>query len=564
MSSKDYTAFITPEISISQSLHTYSGGLGVIGGGMVGAAYRKAFPLIAVSLLYTEGYYDQEIAHHEEGRSRMSVLYTPHRYDDILEDTKTIVSVRLGGTPVHVKVWRLPSWRFHTSEIIFLDVDIPENDHLSRLNGKRLYPSLASTDNDKDKNDERRIAQSLILGFGAVEALKALGYSVQLYHLNEGHAGFVPFALIQRLLQEKTVERLEVAKDISRKQIVFTTHTPVAAGNPKYDREKVLKLLADDTLAPLVHAATSDGYFDLTASCLLLSTIANGVSKKHGEVSKKMWQSLSGAAPITSVTNGSDPYFWQYEDFKNANSADQLFLVKQKHKRRLLEHIQSTTGKMWSENVLTLVWARRFAGYKRPGLLFSDYEWIVRHLHKNELQVIYAGKPHPDDLAMINEWNNLLRKACELPNLVILKGYELDLSRLLKAGADVWLNNPAAPFEACGTSGQSAAMKGTLNISTPDGWYLEADEMNFFRFGIDYHCLGQDKIDSLQLIDCIDNRVLPLYYSADKNPWYEMALRAKKEAERNWSSDRMLADYITRVYDPARNRKRSSPLSPGL
>ncbi len=540
-------AFITPEISIDQSLRTYSGGLGVIGGGMVGAAYRANFPLVAVSLLYTEGYYDQGIDHHPEGRSRMSINYISHGHDHALEDTGVMVTVNVANAPIHIKVWKLPRGLFQTTEVLFLEVDIPENDYLSRLNGKRLYPSLESTGNSKEHNDERRIAQSMILGFGAVKALKALEYDVALYHLNEGHAGFVPLALAQQFQSEGN--DYEKTKALVRSKVVFTTHTPVSAGNPKYGSDMIKHFLSDDSLARFIADATLDTYFDLTASSLLLSAMANGVSKKHGEVSRKMWRDLKHGALITSVTNGVDPHFWQHREFHDAKTIDCLMHAKRMYKRNLLKYIHQITGKMWSEEVMTLVWARRFAGYKRPGLLFSDYDWIERHLRANKLQIIMAGKPHPDDDSMINEWNNLLRKAYGLPNLVVLNGYELDLSRTLKAGADTWLSTHASPFEASQTSGMSAAMNGAINVSTPDGWYLEANEKSYFRFGIDYHCDGQDKIDSIALQECIVDRVLPLYYG-DKDAWYKMALRAKTEAEQYWSSDRMLQDYIERIYKP--------------
>lgn len=541
-----HIAFITPEISIDQSLRTYSGGLGVIGGSMIGASYRSDFPLVAVSLLYTEGYYDQGIHHREDGgRSHMAIDYIERTYDEILEDTGVVVTVHVCETPILVKVWKLPKTMFRTTEVLFLDVDIPENDYLSRLNGKRLYPCLISTEDNKEHNDARRITQSMILGFGAVRALKALGYDIALYHLNEGHAGFVPFALLQEFQADGNDP--EQARVLTKSKVVFTTHTPVTAGNPKYGAGMVHRFLADESLAPFVYSATMDGIFDLTASSLLLSSTANGVSKKHGIVSRQMWQGLKNSAPIVHVTNGVDRDFWQYQEFREATTPEDLRNAKRMYKRDLLKYIHKMTGKMWSEGVLTLVWARRFAGYKRPGLLFHDHEWITQHLHKSDLQVIIAGKPHPDDTGMINEWNNRLRMAYGLPNLVVLDGYELDLSRFLKAGADVWLNNPAAPFEACGTSGMSGALNGTINMSTPDGWVLEGDENFHFRFGVSYNFTGQDRVDNNALKECIDQRILPMYYG-NKTEWYQMALKAKIEAETKWSSDRMLQDYVNRVY----------------
>ncbi len=558
---KNVVAFITPEIAIHESLHTYSGGLGVIGGSMIGAAHRMKFPFVAVSLLYREGYYDQGIALFPDGRREMKIEYISRHYPDILEDTGVTVHVPLAGSMVAAKVWRLPESAFHTSEVLFLDVDIDGNDHLTRLNGMRLYPGLEATDYDHEKNDRRTVAQWIVLGFGAVQALEKLGYEVDTYHLNEGHSLYAAFSLVERAIGNGMT--IEDAIQHTKKRVVFTTHTPVQAGNRKYPRDLIEHMLARPKLQRLIDRSVYDGYFDVTAACLTLSGMANAVSRKHRHSSNRMWHWLRderwlkddptrSPAEIKYVTNGSDQSFWQDELYRHAKKPSELREVKRVWKYKLLEFVRSQTGKEWRDDVITLVWARRFAGYKRPKLLVTDLEWFAKRLEEGAIQVIYAGKPHPDDQTMIREWNDLCHLSQRYLNLAVFPGYELDLSKLLKRGADCWLNTPAAPLEASGTSGQSAAMNGAINISTPDGWYLEADPANYFGFGLTEARPDQDVLDGIALPSAIDQRVLPLYYD-DKVRWYEMALDAKDEAEDRWSSIRMLGDYEKYVYGPLRS-----------
>ena len=542
MDSKGRIAYITTETAVDPYLHTYSGGLAVLSAAMGFAAHQTNVPFVTVTLLPRHGYYDQTIEENPESHeSSMGIRYVPRHYNDVLEDTGVVFPVAVADARVFLKVWRLPGEVFKSGEVLFLDADIPENDWLSKQNTAYLYPSL-----ERGGNEERKIVQSILLGYGAVIALKQLGYAVDLYHLNEGYAGFTVLALAAHYTASGL--SLSDALTLAKKKCIFTTHTPEFAGNPAFPYDNVVRLLSDERFNGVLWNATSehDRRINLTVFCLDHTACANGVSVRHGKVASAMW-----TRDIKSVTNGSDVHFWQHRDFASANTPDELGRAKHVHKRGLLSFVAQETGHFLSENVLTFVWARRWSAYKRPKLLFADMEWIVRLLRSNQIQVIFSGKPHPDDFGMRDAWNDVLRLSHQLPNLVILPGYELELSKMLKRGTDVWLNNPRAPQEASGTSGQSAAMNGALNLSTVDGWMCEANPENYFPFGVgpmsDHR--EQDARDALALRETLEARILPLY-SGDKNAWYTIALGAMREAEQNWSATRMLGDYVAQMYGP--------------
>lgn len=540
-------AYITPEIALGQRLPTYSGGLGVLAGGAAMSAKRLGIPVVYVGILAKQGYYHQYIeGDRRQDDRRMGVDHIEAQFTDMMEDTGVLIEVLIAGSPTLVKVWKLPGERFDSVDGYFVDTDIPENSEVARTNTRYLYAGTSST----GRNIERQIAQSIVLGFASVELFEALGIDIGLYHLNESHVAFTGIALLKKHMQAGM--SYADAVDHVRSQMVFTTHTPVPAGNPTYHIGAIYKMLGDeeiltkDVLRRIGCASPDSDDFNMGIACLRLSRKANGVSQKHGIVAHRMWGEVEGVAPITSITNGSDREFWQFRSFSEANTPEELQMAKTLHKRSLLRYVTEATGRCWSEGVFTVVWARRFAEYKRPWLLCSDVDWITRMLSQNKLQVIYAGKPHPDDLKMVETWDWLLGMSNKLHNLAVLPGYELELSKLVKGGADLWLNNPRAPDEACGTSGQSAAMNGVINVSTLDGWMLEANPDNFFAFGAQERIEKQDEHDARDLRRVIESAAEMYYF--DKFGWYNMALAAKKEAEEYWTSDRMVLEYLSELY----------------
>lgn len=541
-------AVITPEVALNDELKTFSGGLGVFSGGLFMSAYALGIPMVGVTVLPLQGYYDQYI----DGE-RMGIRYVDRHYEDILEDTGVVCAVPIGSgnnaTEIFLKVWRLPETRYHTVKIYFLDANIEQHDPLSRINLLQLYGGGGSW--DPNPNTDRELVHDLLLGKGAMMALAELEPDIGLYHLNESRTAFAAVEHLRRLLCAG--KQFDEAVQETRSRIVFTTHTPIRDGNPKYDLDTVAKLSGGNgTLTKEYLKQIGSNPFDMTAACLRLSRKANAVSKKHGKVAEKLWSWVDGAPPIISITNGVNQNFWQLPEFRTASTKEDLHLAKLIYKRKLIDVVRQATGKCFSESVLTAVWARRFAEYKRPKLIFHDAiaEWAKNQLHSNNVQLIIAGKPHPYDRDRIALWNKLLAMSRELPNIAVLAGYELELSKLLKAGADIWLNTPRSSNEACGTSGMSAAMNGALNMSTPDGWMWEANAQNCFLFGsaIEGAAYSQDMNDACALQECLSGAVA--MHRNNTSEWGKKRFAAKIEAERDRTSDRMVREYQENLYTP--------------
>lgn len=526
---KGLVVYITPEIAIHPSIPTYSGGLGFLAGSVALSAKKLNIPLIIFSLLYRKGYYTQGL-----DCNGMVIKTENHTYD-VLESTGVKFPLDICRTstdvpPVWVEVLKLSGEKYNSVDVYFLTTDLEENNYLSRLITDQLYAG----------NIDRRIAQSIILGKGTVEACKRLGIEVYLYHVNESHGAL---ALVE-------LQQFMSADQVSSK-VVFTTHTPVAVGNPKYPVKELSRMSG---YSPALLKQCGGEPFNMAAAGIKLSRMSNAVSRKHLEVCREMWHWVFDGAiglfdeRFTYITNGVYRDYWQYPEFVNANTVSEIRAVKQVFTRRMLDFIRSSAGKYFGENILTIVWARRFAEYKRPKLVF-DYlnDWIYEMLRNNKIQLIYAGKPHPEDQAMIDVWNDIYRRSLEIPNLAIIPGYDLEMSKILKAGAHLWLNTPRVPIEACGTSGMSARMNGAVLMSTYDGWVCEADENSFFPFGskiaIGY---GHDAFDAESLKHALEYAIN--VFQNRQDDWYHRAINGKIESEDRWTSDRMIREYAQRMY----------------
>jgi len=539
------TAYFMAELALGQDLHTYAGGAGVVGGCHLRAAKNLKKPMVGVSIFWSEGYYDQELGPiNGSGRIGMQVVYRKRPYNNLI-DTGLLLSVKICGCDVWVKVLEVPQDKYNVCPTYLLTTDIPENDSdpLAQLITRQLYQG----------NEDRWLAQQIVLSKG-IEALEKLGYEIDTYHLNEGFCLNVGLELLSREIKQGLF--FNQALMAVKKKIVFTTHTPEIAGNRSYRLDNMFRMNCFDgwlwESAVRLGEGSGEEFFNTTAALLRMAKISNAVSRLHGDVANKMWCWVQEASPIISITNGKDTGFWQPEEFKEVRTSGQIASVKMRNKRKLLQTILSATDKHFSENVLTVVWARRFAAYKRPKLILYDLDWISDLLARNKLQLIFAGKPHPEDRDMINTWNHILRLSEErFPNLVILPGYELEQNMLLKAGADVWLNTPRRPREACGTSYMSAAMMGVMNVSVRDGGALEGivDGENGFLFGVDREMseYQQDVFDAESLRDTM-KRVITLYYS-DKEKWYEIVAAGKRVAETQFSAERMVREYFEKMYE---------------
>jgi starch phosphorylase len=529
--------YFSMEFAIDQSLKIYSGGLGFLAGSHMRSAYDLKQNLIGIGILWKKGYYDQ---YRKEDLS-MGSLFVEKNYS-FLEDTNIRFTIKINNCDVWVKAYYLNPKTFGTVPMFFLSTDVPENDYLARSTTFKLY----------DSDPSAKIAQTMVLGLGGAKLLDALDYEPDIYHLNEAHAVSCVFHLYNKY---KSVEKI-------KEKMVFTTHTPEEAGNEKHDINLLEKLSFFDGI-PLDKVREITGIYDNTFNHTLvglrLSHNANGVSKLHGEVSREMWKDFPGICPITHITNAQNKKYWVDpwldEAFKAKDRAA-LISRKKRLKTKLFEVVADQTGKIFDPEILTIVWARRFAEYKRPDLITRDLERFKNLLANTEqpVQIIFAGKPYPMDYNAIHIFDNLTYMSTNIKNMAVLVGHELKLSRQLKKGADVWLNNPRVTREASGTSGMTAAMNGAINFSTNDGWVREFKDLNktqnSFVLPIVDHLLPtyqQDQMDLNNLYQMLENEILPLYYKTPKK-WWNLVETSMKQIVPYFDSDRMVDEYYKKLY----------------
>ena len=533
-------AYFSMEIAMDQSLSTYSGGLGFLAGShMLSAGYLQ-MPMVGVTMLWSYGYYDQRIDH----SGNVEVAYI-RKYYDYLEDTGITVDVDTFGEKVKVKAFKVNPELFGTCPVYLLTTDIDGNSDWAKSISHRLY----------DGNEKIRIAQETVLGIAGVRVLQAVGYKFDVVHMNEGHA--LPAAF--ELLRQYNGNLQEV-----RKKTVFTTHTPVAAGNEVHWVDTLLEggFFAGASRETAIQLGGEN--FSLTVAALRMSRIANAVSQLHGLVANKMWEWVDGRCPIRAITNAVNIHYWQDERIARAKNADELLAAKYEMKKDLFKYIADTAGKRFDPDVLTITWARRFADYKRAWLIFMDKDRIGRLLEENKVQLIFAGKFHPDDTMGREMFNKILHKSYNLKNVVVLPGYELELSAKLKKGSDIWLNTPIRPLEASGTSGMSANMNGALHFSTFDGWTVEGTFPGINGYTIEYPGLDDDIPweerhwkDHACMMDIIENQIIPTYYE-NKQEWARMMRQAMRTAEAYFNSDRMVVEYYNRIYKPIAHEEYSA------
>jgi glycogen phosphorylase len=521
-------AYFSMEFAIDQALKIYSGGLGFLAGSHLRSAYELKQNLIGIGILWKYGYYDQG----RDTNTLMKPVFTEKDYP-FLQDTGIIFQVNIHDSPVHVKAYLLRPETFGSAPLFLLSTDIPENDYISRTITHRLY----------DPNEAARIAQSIILGTGGAMLLDALSITPDVYHMNEGHSVSLNFYLYSKF------QNLEEVK----KRVVFTTHTPEMAGNEEhtYTLLKEMSFFYHLQDHEVKHILGMEGsHFNYTLGALKFSRKANGVSKLHGEVARQMWSSNPGVCEITSITNAQNKARWKDEVLDMAIDADNDSAIatrKKELKKELFKEVADQCGKLFDENILTIVWARRFAGYKRADLIMQDWNRFVALLNNTTypIQIIWAGKPYPEDFGAIGLFNQIISKVRPLPNCAVLTGYELALSEKLKKGSDVWLNNPRMYREASGTSGMTAAMNGSINLSIPDGWVPEfaQDKKNCFIIqpGDD------DRQENSNLMETLEKVVLPMYYK-DQPQWLSIVKQAAKDVVPAFESGRMANDYYEIMY----------------
>ncbi|HSF84168.1 MAG TPA: alpha-glucan family phosphorylase [Acidimicrobiia bacterium] len=585
-------AYLCAEFGIHSKLSLYSGGLGVLAGDHVKAASDLGLPLVAVGLLYRRGYFRQAVD--PEG-------YQQHTYIPFEEARRPVrqvldprtgwplrVTVQLPGRDVVVGAWRIDVGRV---PVILLDTDLPDNAPADRPITHILYV----------RGRAMRLCQEIVLGIGGTRVLSALGIEPAVWHVNEGHAAL---SLLERLSRKlETGMSMDEAQKAISASTLFTLHTPVPAGNERFDLDLALSALSgtlpgiDDTALSELSRSHSDHEFDMGALAIRLSSITNGVSKRHGEVVSSEWGPLIGG-PAKGITNGIHPQTWvgramsriytktvgelwtqqvidhgaweavrevPAEELWQAHHRQKTLMLRRLRARlreQFARHGQSPARLRWLDDqlhpdALTIVFARRFATYKRAGLLFSDPH-RVRALLTNPdrpVQVIFAGKAHPAD----REGQGLVKWVFDMsmsPGLEgkvwFIENYDMDLGGTLVRGADVWLNTPTPPKEASGTSGMKAAANGALNLSVLDGWWAEGyNGKNGWGFSEESH---SDVEDAGILYHLLESEVIPKFFDRDENgipqAWVDMMKESIVSAIPAFTTQRMLVDYSEEAYLP--------------
>ncbi|MBK6828101.1 MAG: alpha-glucan family phosphorylase [Chitinophagaceae bacterium] len=530
-------AYFSMEFATHQPLKIYSGGLGFLAGSHLRSAYELRQNLIGVGILWKYGYYDQE----RNQDQTLDVAWNEKLYS-FLEDTGIKFQVTIHEHPVWVKVWYLNPETFKTAPLFLLSTDVPENDYVSQTITHRLY----------DANVATKVAQFILLGVGGAKLVDLLGFQPELYHLNEAHALSAAFYLYR-----KFGNKMEEV----RKRLVFTTHTPEEAGNEKHDIYLCHKMsyfcgLSVDEVKKLYD--NDSDQFNHSLAALRFARLANGVSRLHGEVSRAMWSKYDNICPIISITNAQNWRYWadkQMYKFMEAGD-DYWFDDRKKYlKKRAFEIVADQTGKIFNPDVFTIVWARRFAGYKRAGMITTAQEKFHQLMtdSKYPVQIIWAGKPYPVDHPAISEFNQLVHLSKQYKNMAVLIGYELGLSKRLKQASDAWLNNPRVPREASGTSGMTAAMNGAVNFSTDDGWipeFINHGHNGFVVPQADYANMAtheQDQYDLNKLYEILENEILPLYYD-NYSTWRQVMKNGMQDVRLQFDSNRMAHEYYDLLY----------------
>ena len=608
----DLIAYFSAEYGLDQTIAIYSGGLGILSGDHLKSASDLGIPLVAVGLMYKNGYFHQRIdkdgIQHPEYKDLNLYDLPIHPVKD-QDGNDFITYIKFPTRRIYLKVWQINVGRI---KLYLLDSDIDINAEEDRGTTAKLYGG----------DQEMRIRQEIILGMGGVNTLKKLGLTPTVYHMNEGHSAFLNLELIKNTIREKQVS-FDIARDIASSKTVFTTHTPVPAGNDifpiglveKYfkdfwprlglSREEFLKL-------GMKPQEGLDPGFNMGIFALKIAGKKNGVSKLHGEVSRELfsevWPHIApNESPITYVTNGihtctwlapklKDLYnkylipYWQdniHEDdvWKKIDTIpdDQLWKVHMGRKQKLIDLIkQNLTNRLRREGVsydaigealanlqpdaLMIGFARRFATYKRATLIFKDLERITQILNNTDRPVIlvFAGKAHPADrygADLIKQIHEVSMMPQFKGKIFILENYSIEISRYLVSGVDVWLNNPRRPMEASGTSGQKASVNGVVNFSVLDGWWAEGyNQKNGWTIGTNAEYPSyeeQDIADSQSMYYTLENKIIPAYYAKDENgiskKWMQYMKNSIMSTGGKYSTARMLVDYTNQLYIPLCN-----------
>ena len=528
-------AYFCMEYGIDQRFKAYAGGLGILAGDYLKGAHDHQYPIIGIGIRWKQGYTEQKI----DASGNAYDSYHNYKYD-FLEDTGITVTVDIRKVKVNCKVWKLN--QFGNADLYLLDTDIPDN-HDSWITGQ-LYGWFG----------EERIAQEIVLGIGGIKAIRALGLPIDIYHFNEGHALFAGFELLREKMEDKGLT-FEKAVEVVKKEVVFTTHTPIVQGNESHPIDKIIYMGANLNLtrAQLTFLGGGDP-FNMTIGALRLSKVANGVAQLHGETSNKMWAEVDKRADILAITNAIHLPTWvDNAMIRAAEDGSDLWEPHLQNKRALIDFIEAKNGVRLDEEKLIIGFSRRAAPYKRSDFIFSDLSIIEPLLLEKKFQIVFSGKAHPlDDVGKLIV-KNLVAMSRKYPKAVVfLENYDISIGRMLTRGSDIWLNNPRRPLEASGTSGMKAAMNGVLNLSILDGWWPEAcvHGVTGWQFGDGFEHEEeeiQDAHDLKALYKVLLEEVIPTYYE-NKSAWMDMMRESILQTKEPFAVKRMLEEYYELLY----------------
>lgn len=534
-------AYFCMEYGLDNSLPIFSGGLGILAGDYLKAAKDLNLPVIGIGILWRKNYTQQLIG--KDGYPYD--LYPNHDFENLI-DTNITVNCRVKGIDVLCKIWKVEG--FHNATLYLLDTDLgnPGQDWITQ----KLYGGV----------DQDRVAQEIILGIGGIRALRALNLDVDIYHFNEGHAVFAGIELIREKMENGL--SFKEAWEGTKKEVVFTTHTPVEAGNEVHDLGLLMYMEANNGLSQQEMELLGDNPFNMTVAALRLSYRANAVSQPHGETARKMWEHISGTARITAITNGVHVQTWQNSSIRKAfeNGTD-LWEPHMTAKNRLINYIKEKNKVSFEPKILTIGFARRAAAYKRGELIFKRMDILGPLLEQGQIQLVYSGKAHPNDHTgkkIIQEIVNISKEYPE--KIVFLENYDMEIAKLMVQGCDTWLNNPLRPMEASGTSGMKAALNGVLNISVIDGWVGEAVTHQESGWLLDKvwskttNIEDQDYYDLEAFYEVLLNEVIPIYYN-DQERWINMMKSSIKMGIKILTSQRMIKEYYKFLYNKAYQSK---------
>jgi starch phosphorylase len=531
------------EYALDSRFKIYAGGLGILAGDYLKGAKDHGYPLVGIGIRWKQGYGDQFIDP-ATGRA-----YDAYRNGDhpFLEDTGVQVKVAIRGRDVQIKVWRVRT--FGVDRLYLLDTDVEGNDGEARWITGQLYGWFG----------EERVAQEMVLGIGGVRALRALKIRPEVYHFNEGHALFAGFELLSRRLARGMAFR--DALERTRREVVFTTHTPIVQGNESHPIERLQYLGADLGLTRAQLRRLGGDPFNMTVGALRLSRIANAVADLHRVTANAMWKGVRGRCEIIGITNAIHTGTWvdrrmlelgaAWDGSRRASAA--LWKRHQENKLRLIQLVQERTGVALDPEALLIGFSRRAAPYKRSNFIFTERRFIEPLLAAGKLQIVFSGKAHPLDDNGKRIVETIVAMTRRFPGRVVfLENYDMEIGAALTRGSDVWLNNPRRPKEASGTSGMKAAMNGVLNLSILDGWWPEACQhgVNGWQFGDGFESGDESRLDRHDFKafkQVLAEQVLPTYYQR-RDRWIEMMAASIASTREPFAVKRMLDEYYRRMY----------------